>query len=154
MPPRLLFDAVARSPAPADTTTRLTFSEITARFGAVVTDNGAARVRERAGALGLPSYYVNPSGAPEEFDTNIDCFMDLEAGRSQAIVVDEVLARYVMKQRGQEKYKVLDENFGTEQYAVGMRKQDTTLLEKINEAMKACNEDGTTAALNAKWFGE
>ena len=80
--------------------------------------------------------------------------MDLEAGRSQAIVVDEVLARYVMKQRGQEKYKVLDENFGTEQYAVGMRKQDTTLLEKINEAMKACNEDGTTAALNAKWFGE
>lgn len=94
------------------------------------------------------------NGAPEEFDTNIDCFMDLEAGRSQAIVVDEVLARYVMKQRGQEKYKVLDENFGTEQYAVGMRKQDTTLLEKINEAMKACNEDGTTAALNAKWFGE
>ena len=68
--------------------------------------------------------------------------------------VDEVVARYVMKQRGQEKYKVLDENFGTEQYAVGMRKQDTTLLEKINEAMKACNEDGTTAALNAKWFGE
>ena len=65
-----------------------------------------------------------------------------------------MLARYVMKQRGQEKYKVLDENFGTEQYAVGMRKQDTTLLEKINEAMKACNEDGTTAALNAKWFGE
>ena len=49
---------------------------------------------------------------------------------------------------------MLDENFGTEQYAVGMRKQDTTLLEKINEAMKACNEDGTTAALNAKWFGE
>jgi len=94
------------------------------------------------------------NGAPEEFDTNIDCFMDLEAGRSQAIVVDEVLARYVMKQRGLDKYKVLDDNFGTEQYAVGMRKSDATLLSKINEAMQACIEDGTQAALNAKWFGE
>ena len=94
------------------------------------------------------------NGAPEEFDTNIDCFMDLEAGRSQAIVVDEVLARYVMKQRGLDKYKVLDDNFGTEQYAVGMRKSDATLLSKINEAMQACIADGTQAALNAKWFGE
>ncbi|MFQ8584474.1 MAG: transporter substrate-binding domain-containing protein [Holdemania massiliensis] len=59
-----------------------------------------------------------------------------------------------MKQRGLDKYKVLDDNFGTEQYAVGMRKSDATLLSKINEAMQACIEDGTQAALNAKWFGE
>lgn len=94
------------------------------------------------------------SGAPVEFDTNIDCFMDLDAKRCDAIVVDEVLARYVMKQRGIEKYRVLTEDFGSEQYGIGLRKTDITLLEKINEAMLACQQDNTMAQLKEKWFGE
>ena len=93
-------------------------------------------------------------GAPVEFDTNIDCFMDLEAGRSDAIVVDEVLARYVMSQRGIEQYNVLDEDFGSEEYGIGMRKSDQLLQQRINEAMEQCEQDGTVAALQAKWFGE
>ena len=50
-------------------------------------------------------------GKPTQFDTNNDCFMDLESGRSDAIVVDETLARYYMKQQDNGvKYVVLDEN--------------------------------------------
>lgn len=94
------------------------------------------------------------NGAPEEFDTNIDCFMNLEAGRSDAIVVDEVLARYVMNQRGASRYRVLDDNFGTEEYGIGMRKGDEKLRQKINEALAECGQDGTTAALKEKWFGQ
>lgn len=93
-------------------------------------------------------------GAPIEFDTNIDCFMDLEAGRSDAIVCDEVLARYVMKQRGAEKYRVLEDNFGEEEYGIGVRKSDTELLENLNKALEEARNDGSYDALYQKWFAE
>ena len=93
-------------------------------------------------------------GTPIEFDTNIDCFMDLEAGRSDAIVCDEVLARYVMKQRGAEKYRVLEDNFGEEEYGIGVRKSDTELLEKLNKALEEAINDGSYDALYQKWFAE
>ena len=78
-----------------------------------------------------------------QFDTNNEAFMDLEAKRVDAIVVDEVLARYYMKLRGEEKYSVLQEDFGKEQYGIGMRKEDKILLEKINNAMEEMKNDGT-----------
>lgn len=93
-------------------------------------------------------------GKPVEFDTNIDCFMDLEAGRSNAIVCDEVLARYVMKQRGAEKYRVLEDNFGEEEYGIGVRKSDTELLEKLNTALEEARNDGSYDTLYQKWFAE
>lgn len=92
-------------------------------------------------------------GKPTQFDTNNDCFMDLESGRSDAIVVDETLARYYMKQQDNGvKYVVLDENFGSEEYAVGMRKDDTELCKSINTALKELKEDGTYDKIKAEWF--
>ncbi len=89
-----------------------------------------------------------------EFSTNNEAFMDVEAGRSEALVVDEVLARYYMKQKGQEKYRVLEENFGDEEYAVGVRKSDTELLKKLNDALDQMRSDGTYEKIYAKWFSE
>lgn len=93
-------------------------------------------------------------GAPVEFDTNIDCFMDLEAGRSDAIVCDEVLARYVMKQRGAEQYRVLDDNFGEEEYGIGFRMNDTDTVDKVNAAMDELREEGTYDEIYDTWFSE
>lgn len=91
---------------------------------------------------------------PVEFDTNIECFMDLEAKRSDAIVCDEVLARYVIKQRGEENYKVLEDNFGDEEYGIGVRKEDKELLAQLNKALKECKDDGTYQSIYNKWFAE
>lgn len=88
------------------------------------------------------------------FDTNIDCFMDLEAKRSDAIVCDEVLARYVIKQRGAEKYIILEENFGEEEYGIGLRKDDKELLDNINKALQECKDDGTYDEVVNRWFAE
>lgn len=87
-----------------------------------------------------------------QLDTNNEAFMDLEAKRVDAIVVDEVLARYYMKLRGEEKYSVLQEDFGKEQYAIGMRKSDKILLEKINLALEEIKNDGTYEKIKNKWF--
>ena len=89
-----------------------------------------------------------------EFSTNNEAFNDLEAGRSDAIVVDEVLARYYMKQNGEEKYKVLEENLGDEEFGVGLRKEDTQLLEDINKALDELMKDGTYDEIYNKWFSD
>ncbi|NLZ34663.1 MAG: amino acid ABC transporter substrate-binding protein [Clostridiales bacterium] len=93
-------------------------------------------------------------GSIVTFDTNNDAFMDLEAGRLDAIVADEILAKYYIKQRGEEKYKVLAEDFGKESYAIGMRKKDEALVDAINKAIDELIEEGKAAEISIKWFGE
>lgn len=88
------------------------------------------------------------------FETNDQCLRDLEAGRSDAVVADEVLVKYYISQKGAEKYKILGEDFGEEEYGIGARKDDTALVEAINGAMDALKEDGTTKAIGEKWFGD
>lgn len=88
-----------------------------------------------------------------QFATNDECLMDLEAGRTDAVVADEVIIRYYVSKKGEEKYKILDEDFGTEQYGIGVRKEDTALLEALNAALDTIKENGTTKEISEKWFG-
>ena len=88
------------------------------------------------------------------FEDNNQALMDLEAGRLDAIVVDEVLARYYIKARGEEKYKILTENFGDEQYGVGIRKGDTKFVEAFNKALDQVIQQGKAAEISNKWFGD
>ena len=88
------------------------------------------------------------------FETNNEALMDLEAGRVDAVVADEILAKYYINQRGAEKYKVLSEDFGKETYGVGIRKGDTELLQAINNAFNEVIKDGTAQKISEKWFGE
>lgn len=92
------------------------------------------------------------SGEPVLFDTNHEAIMDLEAGRSDAVVVDEVLFRYYIGQKGADKYRVLEDDFGEEVYAVGLRKSDEKLLARINESLEAIRENGKYDKIYSKWF--
>jgi polar amino acid transport system substrate-binding protein len=93
-------------------------------------------------------------GEPVLFDTNHEAFMDLEAKRVDAVVADEVLARYYIKQKGAEKYTILDEDFGDEEYGIGFRKQDNKLLEMVEKTLDDMRKDGTYDSIYQKWFGE
>ena len=88
-----------------------------------------------------------------EFETNDQCLIDLEAGRTDAVVADEVIIRYYVSKKGAENYKILEEDFGTEQYAVGVRQEDTALLEAVNAALDTLKENGTTKTISETWFG-
>lgn len=93
-------------------------------------------------------------GQPVLYPTFVDVFNDLDSGRSQAIVVDEVLGRYIMKEKGNEHYTVLDDHFGEEEYGVGMRKEDTALQEGINKALEELKNSGTYEDIYKNWFAE
>lgn len=93
-------------------------------------------------------------GSLVTFEDNNAALMDLEAKRLDAIVVDEILARYYMKARGVEKYKILTENFGSEQYGVGIRKGDTKFVDAFNKALGEVISEGTAGEISKKWFEE
>ena len=88
------------------------------------------------------------------FETNNDALMDLEAKRIDAVVADEILVRYYISKKGADKYKILKDDFGSETYGVGIRKDDKTLLEKVNKAFEDMKKDGTAKKISEKWFGE
>jgi len=86
------------------------------------------------------------------FEDNNQALMDLEAGRLDAVVADEILLRYYMTLKGAEKYAVLDENFGEEEYGVGIRKDDTKMVEAFNKAYAEMKADGTLKTISEQWF--
>ena len=89
-----------------------------------------------------------------EYATNTEVFRDLEVGRADAIVVDEVLARYYMKTKGEDAYRILQENLGEEEFGVGVRKEDTELLTALNNGMKIVKENGKYDEIYKKWFSD
>ena len=89
----------------------------------------------------------------KQFGDNITALMDLEAGRLDAVVVDEVVGRYLVSKKP-DNYTVLDDDFGTEDYGVGFRKDDEATRNKINDVLNEMKKDGKAAEIAAKWFGK
>lgn len=87
------------------------------------------------------------------YPTNTEAFMDLQIGRVDAIVVDEILGKYYIEQSN-ESFRVLDESIGSEFYGIGMRNEDTSLQEEINKVLKLLKEEGKTKEISTKWFGD
>lgn len=79
-------------------------------------------------------------------------YLDMDAQRVDAMIVDAVLARYYMK-LNPGKYRALDENMGDEVVAVAFRKDDKEFCEKINKALAEMKKDGTTKKISEKWMG-
>ena len=88
------------------------------------------------------------------FSTNDEALRDLEARRCDAVVADEVLSKYYINLKGADNYKVLADNFGEEEYAVGVRKGDKELVDAWNKAYDELVKDGTASELSKKWFGD
>ena len=89
------------------------------------------------------------------FKENSQVLMEVDSGRADAAVIDEVFVRYYLqKENLLDKYTVLEEGFDEEDYGVGGRKGDYALMEAINNALEEFKEDGTTSEISQKWFGE
>ncbi len=87
-----------------------------------------------------------------EYKTYDQVIMDMQAGRIDAMIVDEVLGQYKNTQLGNV-FDVAPVDFGEDLYAIGLRKSDTELTDAINAAMKTCIDNGTAAEISTKWFG-
>ncbi len=87
-----------------------------------------------------------------EYKTNDLALTDLKNGRLDAVVIDEVVINYYMSIQ-KNSYKVLGDSFAPEEYGVGVKKGNETLLNKLQKALDEMNQDGSAAKISEKWFG-
>ena len=85
----------------------------------------------------------------EVYETYTIAFTDLKAGAIDALAIDVTSGNFLISE--EEDYVYLDEELGSEQYAIGFRKDDTELCDKINEALKALADDGTFDEIGQKY---
>lgn len=88
----------------------------------------------------------------KEYKTYDEAILDMKAGRIKAVAIDEVYAIY--NNANKDKLYESEYNFGADYYAVGFRKGDDGLADKVNEALKSVYDDCTAAKISKKWFGK
>ena len=100
--------------------------------------------------------WVNDNKAAQGFadvkgyNSQQDMFLDLGAGRIDAVVSDVPGMQYLfVKTKG---FAIKDRIKTGEQYGLMMTK-DSPLVAKINDAITAMKKDGTLEKIHEKWFG-
>ena len=88
-------------------------------------------------------------GSLNEFADYNTAFTELQAGALDALAIDIGVAKYQINSRG-DGYKILDETLNKEQYAIGFKKGNTELCDKVNADLEKLAEDGTVEKLAEK----
>lgn len=89
-----------------------------------------------------------------EYSTFTEAMMDLQNGRIDAVVIDSIAFYGDFNVKNPGAYSVMEENFGEEEMAIGVRKEDDAFTDKLNEALQALKDNGTAAEISITWFGE
>ena len=90
-----------------------------------------------------------------QYESFNEALIDLENDRIDALLIDKVYANYYLKQQNKlDDFNILNAGFESEAFAVGARKADITLVNKINEAFHELYREGAFQKIANKWFGE
>jgi len=132
----------------------------------VKSDSGITTLDDLAGKVvavqkdssGLTAVEENPAlkdsfGQLIEMDSYLNAMMELEMGSVDAIVMDEIVARYEIQTSGKD-FAVLDQTVSTEEYGVGFLLGNTELRDKVQKTLEEMAADGTMAEISNKWFGK
>lgn len=87
------------------------------------------------------------------YSENITAFMDMEINQTDAVFIDDVVANYYITSNNKD-YRVLSDVLEEEEYAIGFRKNDTELCEKVNDILAEMKKDGSLGEISTKWFGK
>ena len=87
------------------------------------------------------------------YTDNITAFMDLEINQIDAVLIDNIVADYYITSNNKD-YKIIDEPLAEEEFAIGFRKDDTVLRDKIDTILLEMKEDGSLSKISEKWFGK
>ena len=84
------------------------------------------------------------------YDNGLTAVQALNNGQVDAVVIDNEPAKaYVESNPG---LKILDTSYAEEDYAIGMNKSNTALLEAVNAALEELKADGTLQAIVDKYI--
>ncbi|MBQ8960942.1 MAG: amino acid ABC transporter substrate-binding protein [Ruminococcus sp.] len=85
-------------------------------------------------------------------EDNVEALRQMELGFSDAVFLDSVVANYFITSNDKD-YVVLEGNLEAEEYAIGFRKNDQALRDKVQQTLSEMKSDGTLGEISTKWFG-
>ena len=100
------------------------------------------------------SYSVDEGGFGEEnvirYKTGADAVQALKSGKVDAVIIDNEPAKsFVAANEG---LKILDTEYAVEDYAICIAKENTALLDAVNEALAELKADGTLQQIINKYI--
>ena len=83
---------------------------------------------------------------------NLEVLQHLKRGKLDVALVDSTVAYYFMNS-SKYQYYVLDDILGEDELAIGFRKYDANLRDRVQEILSDMSFDGTLGEISKKWFG-
>ena len=84
----------------------------------------------------------------------INAFMDLENGRLDAVVGDEIIGRYYISKHPDE-IQAIDTVIGEiSQFGIAFRKDDQSLRDEVQKVFNEMKADGTVGKISERWFAK
>jgi ABC-type amino acid transport substrate-binding protein len=87
------------------------------------------------------------------YDQVIQPFADLKAGRLDAVVVDEVVAKYYVSKEPKN-FKVTGARLTNEPIGICLKKTNGDMRDKFEQVIAELKKDGKLKEISEKWFGE
>lgn len=98
--------------------------------------------------------YATQFGEVKKYGDYIDAFMDLENGRIDAVVTDELIGTYYM-QKHADSFVETDIVVGEPtDFGIAFAKENQALRDEVQKVMNDMKADGTIAKISEKWFGK
>ena len=88
----------------------------------------------------------------ERYNKGFEAVQALQQKKIDAVIIDDQPAKYFAEQNSD--IKVIDEPFTVEDYAIAVKKGNTELLNKINEAIKELKSSGKLQQIFDKYIGD
>ena len=120
-------------------------------------DLAGKKVATQAGSSGKEAIDDTPAfkeslGEVVEVKDYLTALMDLESQGVDAVVMDLLVANYLIRREGRP-FRILEEGLAPEEYGIGVRKGDAELAGQIWSTLLEMGADGTVRRLSEKWFG-
>ncbi|MDR0362288.1 MAG: amino acid ABC transporter substrate-binding protein [Planctomycetota bacterium] len=101
--------------------------------------------------------YPKIAGNLHEYATYDECILDMQAGRLDAMVVDEVLGQYKNNNLGTA-FNIASVDFGDDFYVIGFRRHpdnaaNEELRKAVEDAIQKIVASGKGEEISKKWFG-
>lgn len=117
----------------------------------------------QSGSSGYDTFISNPTILKDivkdkeatQYETFTQALIDLKNNRIDGLLIDKVYANYYLEKEGVlNQYNIIKSDYPGEDFAVGARKSDKILINKIDKAFKKQYQTGKFQEISNKWFGE
>ncbi len=103
-------------------------------------------------AVGKNTSITNNVEEVKKYNTSSEAILALNAGLVDAVIVDEIYARYVVM-KNNDTYQIGTESIGSEQYGIGFRLGDEDLRDKVDNILDELYAEGLIQPISIKYFG-